>query len=118
MEINYEENDLNKSNFDYFIDYVKNFPSREDYTEYSIYTPRHLMEEIIIECNGNSLKRNDNNNNMLCKNINNIIKSNYLVDDSMKKKLNYLKEKIYNKESDLVSSIANIIFIPKNIFQH
>ena len=48
MKINYEENDLNKSNFDYFIDYVKNFPSREDYTEYSIYTPRHLMEEIII----------------------------------------------------------------------
>lgn len=97
----------NNINVRYFFDYVSHFNTQANTVKnINIFTGRQLMEEIIIECNGNALNRNEENNKMLCRKIDILINSNYFVDAPKKKVLNYLKEQIFKKNSDLVLSIC------------
>lgn len=97
----------NNINVQYFFDYVSHFNTQANTVKnINIFTGRQLMEEIIIECNGNALNRNEENNKMLCRKIDILINSNYFVDAPKKKVLNYLKEQIFKKNSDLVLSIC------------
>lgn len=106
----YEDN----KNVTYFIDYVTNFFEKINYGNINIFTGRQIMEEVIVECNGNALKKNENNNKMLNKKIDDLCKNKYLLDKVTVKKLNYLKQKIFEKESDIVLPICRNI---KNYFE-
>ncbi len=71
----------------------------------NIFSGRQILEEIILECKSNKLS-NKTNNVFLNKKIDALIKADYLVDEIQKRNLNYIKEKIFERNADLVHSLS------------
>lgn len=71
----------------------------------NIFSGRQILEEILLECKSNKLS-NKINNELLNQKIDTLMKTNYLVDEIQRRNLNYIKEKIFNKNADLVYSLS------------
>lgn len=70
-----------------------------------IFSGRQLLEEIILECESNKLS-NKTNNDFFNKKLDKIMRTNYLVDEMQKTNLNYIKENIFERNSDLVYMLS------------
>lgn len=70
-----------------------------------IFSGRQLLEEIILECERNKLS-NKTNNDFFNKKLDKIMRTNYLVDEMQKTNLNYIKENIFERNSDLVYMLS------------
>lgn len=98
-------NDFN-NNQKYFLTIINEYKSAVLLPlDIDIFSGRQILEEIILECKSKKLS-NESNNKLLGQKIDYLIKINYLVDEKQKKNLNYIKEKIYEKNADLVHSMA------------
>ncbi len=73
--------------------------------DFNIFSCRQILEEIILECKSNKLS-NKINNDFLKQKIDYIIRVNYLVTEKQKKDLNYIKEKIFEKNDNLVYMLS------------
>ncbi len=72
----------------------------------NIFSGRQVLEEIILECKSNKLS-NKMNNVFLSQKIDELLKKDYLVDEKQRRDLNYIKEKIFEKNADLVYSLSS-----------
>lgn len=93
-------------NIIFFINLLDEYIEKEFFTEDdNIFSILHILSEVLLECESNNL-RNSDNNKLLCKKIDYILKNDYLIMPENKKELNYLKEEIYSKNDNIVRAIT------------
>lgn len=99
------QKDLN-NNKKYFFTLISKYKSDKPLPlNINIFSGRQILEEVILECKSNKLS-NKMNNEFLNQKIDALIRTNYLVDEIQKRNLNYIKEKIFEKNADLVHSLS------------
>lgn len=94
------------NNKKYFFTFINKYKSDKALpSNINIFSGRQVLEEIILECKSNKLS-NKMNNDFLCQKIDELIKKDYLTDEKQKRNLNYIKEKIFEKNADLVITLS------------
>lgn len=101
-----DEKNINKK---YFYRLLMKFRMNEKFVEGdNIFCLLHILNEVVLECNGNNLKNTDNNK-MLTQKLEFILKNPYLIMDDNRNEVQYLKMELYNKNEDVVKSITEQI---------
>ena len=102
------------NNVQYFYTILFEFKQKKYFRDFdNIYSLSHILHEVLLECNGNSLK-NKVNNDLLNIKVDFFIKWDYLILLNMDKELNYLKCEINCRNVDIVKSIVNQILSKVN----
>ena len=97
------------NNKKYFLTLINKYKSNDLLSlNINIFSGRQILEEILLECKSNKLS-NKINNEFLTKKIDILIRTNCLVDEVQRRNLNYIKEKIFGKNSELVYSLSSEI---------
>lgn len=95
------------NNKKYFLTLINKYKSNNLLSlNINIFSGRQVLEEIILECKSNKLS-NKMNNELLNKKIDSLIRTNYLVNETQRRNLNYIKEKIFERNAELVYSLSN-----------
>lgn len=100
---------VNNINSKYFIGLLREYKEKKYFVENdNIFSLLHTLKEIILECESNNLK-NSENNKLLVKRLEYILKNDFVILEENKKEIRYLKEEIFKKDEKIVKSIAEQI---------